>query len=64
MDSSLLLVQTSVVVIIAICGQPELDDTTSYLYREGTKKKDFAWIKVSEDCAENMNARVISCTLL
>ncbi len=26
--------------IVAICGHPELYDTTSYLYRDQTKKKE------------------------
>ncbi len=32
---------------IAVCGHPELYDTSSYFYRN-MNKKDFAWKKVSE----------------
>ncbi|KAM6927121.1 uncharacterized protein PEZ65_010518 [Lycodopsis pacificus] len=38
-------------LIVAVCGFPELYDTSSYLYRDRTKK-DMAWRKVSEDVGQ------------
>ncbi|XP_042632303.1 transcription factor Adf-1-like [Cyprinus carpio] len=39
-------------VIIAVCGYPELYDTSSYFYRN-RNKKDLAWKKVSEEVGQS-----------
>ncbi|XP_058629593.1 platelet glycoprotein Ib alpha chain-like [Onychostoma macrolepis] len=39
-------------VIIAVCGLPELYDTSSYHYRN-RNKKDLAWRKVSEEVGQS-----------
>ncbi|XP_055057393.2 uncharacterized protein [Misgurnus anguillicaudatus] len=39
-------------LIIAVCGHPDIYDTTSYFYRD-RNKKDLAWKKVSEEVGQS-----------
>ncbi|KAL0203332.1 hypothetical protein M9458_001350, partial [Cirrhinus mrigala] len=39
-------------IIVAVCGYPELYDTSSYFYRN-KNKKDLAWKKVSEEVGQS-----------